>query len=286
MFRGSYVALVTPMTQDEEIDWPAFEALIHWHIEEGTEGLVIAGSTGEESTLTKDEKIALFKKSVEIARGKVVLIATTGSNCTREAVELTRLAKATGVDGAIAILPYCNRPVEEGIHAHYLAIAGVGLPFIVYHHPGRAGVRLSAEALARLCEIPEVAAVKETSGDLGLATDLVSMVDKPILSGDDCLALAHLGVGFAGVISVVGNLIPRQWGDFVRAPTREAFYEMYDLCKATILESNPQCVKYAVSLMGKCEPVLRLPMILPKEVNRKKIEEALRVCLEMCCSDC
>ncbi len=225
--------------------------------------------------MTDGEKLAVFKKGVEIAKGRIPIIAGTGGNFTRAALELTRAAKTLGVSGALTVVPYYNRPSEAGCFAHFERLATADLPLILYHHPARTGVRLSAEAIARICEIPQVAAVKEASGDLNLGIELRQQIEKPIFSGDDALALPHLSVGFNGVISIVGNVIPRQWGDFVRAPTRESFFEFYELCRALVMETNPQGVKYALSLMGKCQPHLRLPLVLPQPATQKRIAEAL-----------
>jgi 4-hydroxy-tetrahydrodipicolinate synthase len=275
MFRESLVALVTPMTREKEIDWRAFEGLVNWQIAEGTNGLLIGGTTGEGMTLSAKEKKALFQKAVEIAKGRIPIIAATGSGSTQRAVESTRVAKEAGVSGALVIVPYYNRPSELGCLAHYTAIAEVDLPLILYHHPRRTGVCLSAEAIARICEIPQVVGVKEASGDMNLALELIHRMKKPIFSGDDLLALPHLAVGCSGVISIIGNLLPQQWGNFVRSPSAKAFFLFYRLCRALLLETNPQGIKYALSLLGKCEPILRLPLVLPELSTQKQIEEAL-----------
>lgn len=276
MFTGSFVALITPMTEEKEIDWPAFEELIEWQIREKTNGLVLAGTTGEAATLSSEEKLSLFKKGVEIAHGRVPIIAGTGVNSTQATVELTRAAKALGVDAALLVVPYYNRPSEAGCMAHFLKVAEVDLPFILYHHPIRTGVRLSVETMTRICEIPQVIGIKEASGDIGLGIELLQRIKKPIFSGDDLLALPHLSIGFSGTISIVGNVIPGPWGDFVRQPSRESFFYFYPFCRSLLLETNPQGVKYALSLLGKCQADLRLPLVTPQSSTQNQIEEAFK----------
>lgn len=282
MFKGSLVALVTPFDSLGKVDFSALEKLIEWQIEEGTDGLILCGTTGEGSTLSEEEKIAIFRFAVEVGGGRIPIIASTGSNQTGESVSLTQEAKKGGVDGCIAIVPYCNRPTEEGCFAHFSAIAKVGLPLILYHHPGRTGVKLSAEGLARMSEIPQVVGIKESSGDLSLALEILSLSQTSLFCGDDILALAHFAIGFTGSISIIGNVVPQEWktfistalsGDFPQA--RLLFQELYPLCKALVLETNPQCVKFALGLQERCLGSLRLPLLEPREENQKKIKEAL-----------
>jgi 4-hydroxy-tetrahydrodipicolinate synthase len=277
MFRGSFVAVVTPFTDTDTIDFVAFEKLIEWHIQEGTQGLIIAGTVGENTSLTFEEKVSLFQKAADIAKNRILLIGSTGCSSTREAALLTRRAKEIGLDGAIVISPYGNRPGEEGHLAHYRAIAEIGLPIILYYNPIRTGLRLTPEQIEKVCGIPNVVAVKDASGDVSFSTELKHRLKHTALfSGDDGLALAHLSMGYDGVISTVGNLIPRQWSDFVRAPTAEQFFALYDLCRLTVCETNPQVVKYALSVMGKCKAHIRLPLVLPQPTTRAKIEVYLK----------
>lgn len=279
---GSFVALVTPFTAEGTIDWLSFEELIEWHIQEGTDGLIIAGTTGEGVTLSAEEKQTLFKHAVAVARRRILIVAYTGTASTMATHQLTHTARVLGVDASLVMFPYANRPTLQGCIAHYEETAKAGLPIIAYHHPGRTGVRLSSSGLARILEIPGVVGLKEASGDMALATELVQMTDKPIFSGDDGLSLTHLVLGFKGVISIVGNLVPDRWkayidlalkGDFIAARAR--FFELYELTQAMVLETNPQCVKYALSVMGKCHPDLRLPLLIPEEKARVQIEKAI-----------
>lgn len=282
MLKGSFVALITPFTDTGEVDFEALEKLLEWHLEEKTQGLILCGSTGEDATLSEEEKCAIFALGVKVLKEKITLIAYSGSNDTKKTVQLTKKAKSIGVDGSIIIIPYCNRPTEEGCFEHFKEIATVGLPMILYHHPGRSGIKLSAKGLLNICSIPQVVGVKDCSEDFSLANELAQNCTKSLFSGDDNLALAHLACGFNGVISVVGNIVPRKWREFVHlalndniSEARQRFSELYPLCKAMTLETNPQCVKYAAHLLGKCSSKMRLPLIEPRLETRKKIEEAL-----------
>ena len=277
----SIVALVTPFDDKGEVDLPSLESLIRWHIEEGTDGLVLCGTTGEGSLLSAEEKCGIFQKAVEVGKGNIQLIAGTGTNQTQESVALTKEAKRIGMDSCLTIVPYYLRPTPEGCYRHFLEIAKVDLPMILYHHPGRTGVKLTSDAISRICEIPQVVGVKEASGDLNLATEILEKTDVTFYSGDDSLALEHFSIGAKGIISVVGNVIPRQWKEFVKLALhgkgREAFLELYPLCQAMVLETNPQCIKYAVSLLGKCSSKVRLPLIEPQEEVCDVIRASLQI---------
>jgi len=280
MFKGSIVALITPFDETGKIDFFALKGLLHWHLEEGTDGLVLCGTTGEGSALSKEEKLLIFQMAREIAGGKIPLIASTGNNVTHESVFLTQEAKKMGLDGCLTIVPYYSKPTPEGCFQHFAEISKVGLPMIVYHHPGRTGIKLQAKELKRICEIHSVIGIKDATGDLNLAMELIDTV--PLFSGDDLLALPQFSIGFTGSITITGNVIPKEWkvfvdlalkGDFLAA--RKAFSSLYDLCQSLVLETNPQCVKYAVSLLEKCQPYMRLPLIPPKEENQSRIQEIL-----------
>lgn len=282
MLKGSFVALITPFTDTGEVDFKALEGLMHWHLEEKTQGLILCGSTGEDATLSEEEKCAIFALATKVLKEKIILIAYTGSNDTKKTIQLTKKAKSIGVDGSIIIIPYCNRPSEEGCLEHFKAIATVGLPMILYYHPGRCGIKLSANGLLNICALPQVIGLKDCSEDFSLANELAQHCTKSLFSGDDNVALAHLACGYSGVISVVGNIVPRQWREFVglaledrMGEARQRFSELYPLCKAMALETNPHCVKYAAHLLGKCSTKMRLPLIEPRPETRKKIEEAL-----------
>lgn len=276
MFGKSIVALVTPFTEENQIDTKALEELISWQIEEGTEGLVLCGSTGEGSALTFDEKCHIFETAFKIGKKTISLIANTGTNLTEESVRLTTVAKQIGMDGCLAIVPYYNKPGPEGCFQHFAHITEVGLPTIIYHHPGRTGTKLSLETLSRVCQLTHVVGIKDATGDLSLAMEIMHKIDIPLYSGDDLLALPQFTIGFTGSISVVGNVIPSQWKDFVCHPSKSKFEGLYDIVQSMALEVNPQCVKYAVSLLGKCSSKMRLPLIEPDKKNCQKISASLK----------
>jgi 4-hydroxy-tetrahydrodipicolinate synthase len=270
--RGSIVALVTPFQESGEIDWAALENLIGWHVEQGSDGIVLCGTTGEAPTLTVEERLEIFRVGVRVAKGKVPLIAGTGTYSTRQTVLATEAAQKIGVDAALVVVPYYSRPTPEGCFAHYQEVSKVGLPFLIYHHPGRTGVKLSVESLAQIGSLPHVAGIKEASGTLEITEELKSQVSVPIFSGDDLLTLPLMERGAVGVISIVANLIPKEWKKGV-GTADQARYE--NICRALVLETNPQCVKYALSLLGKCGPYMRLPLVQPRPETREAIEAAL-----------
>jgi 4-hydroxy-tetrahydrodipicolinate synthase len=287
MFKGSIAALVTPFTQEGEVDFASFDALMQWHLEIGTDAIVLCGITGEAPTLTPEEHREIIARGVKLAQGHVPIIAGTGCASTRWTVELTEQAQEAGADGCLVIVPYCNRPTPEGCIAHYKAVSLVGLPMIVYHHPSRTNIKLPLETLAQILGLPHVVGIKEGSGDITYTTELTRMTSIPILCGDDIMTPAMMGLGAQGVISIVANVIPEEWkkicslflkGDFDKG--RILFKRYQKLIEAMILETNPQCVKYALSLLNKCPAFLRLPMIEPQSATKKKIQEALQECLE------
>lgn len=280
--KGSWVALVTPFAQDGSVDLDCLRRLIKWQIEEGTDGVVLCGTTGESPTLSWEEKLRIFTVGVQTAEGAVPIMAGVGSYSTEQSVAQVEAVKQIGVDAALVIVPYYNRPTPEGCFLHYQALSHIGLPLLVYHHPGRTGVKLSALDLLKICELPSVLGVKEASGDLELAIEFLSNSSKVLLCGDDLLTLPLMACGASGVISVVANLIPREWKLLTQALleqnlelARTLFFRNHALCKAMTLETNPQCVKYALSCMGKCLPFMRLPLILPAEGTRERIRTIL-----------
>ena len=282
MFKGSIAALPTPFTEEGRVDYRVLSELIEWHIDSGTDAIVLCGITGEASTLSEEEQIQIFKEGVLAAKTRIPVIVGTGSNDTRHAIRLTEEAKRAGADAALVIVPYYNRPTAEGGFAHFQELSQVGIPLIPYHHPGRTGVRLPPAALARIASLPNIGAIKESAGDLDYAIDLIQQTEIPILTGDDGLILPMMAIGAVGVISVVANVIPREWKILTTLlladqvdEAREFFRRYYSLVKAMFLEINPQCVKYALSRMGKCSSRLRLPLIEPQEAVREQIESVL-----------
>jgi 4-hydroxy-tetrahydrodipicolinate synthase len=282
MFKGSIVALTTPFTEENEVDYKALYELIEWHIESGTDAIVLCGTTGEAPTLSEEEQVKIFKEAVIAAKGHIPLIAGTGSYDTRHALLLTQEAKNAGVDGALVVLPYYNRPTAEGCFQHFQVLSQVGLPLIVYQHPGRTGIKLPVKALARIASLPNVVGIKDAAGDLDHTLELIHQIDIPVLCGDDTLALPMMASGAMGIISIVANIIPREWKIFTTLmladqldEAREFFRRYYPLVKSMVLETNPQCVKYALSAIGKCSARMRLPLMEPQDAAKQQIMSEL-----------
>ncbi len=277
-FTGAFTALVTPF-RNGEVDEERYRELIDWQIAEGIDGLVPCGTTGESATLSHEEHERVIKICIDQAKKRVPVIAGAGSNNTKEAIRLVRYAKEVGADAALLITPYYNKPTQEGVFQHYKAIGqAVSLPMIVYNVPGRTGLNVTPATMARMFkEIPEVVGEKEATGNLAQVSDVMELCgpDFTLLSGDDFTALPTLAVGGSGVISVVSNICPAQMsqmckayheGDLERA--KRLHFEMAPLSRACFLETNPIPVKTALSLMGKCELELRLPLV-PMQDNFK-----------------
>jgi 4-hydroxy-tetrahydrodipicolinate synthase len=282
MFFGSMVALVTPFTKEGEIDKDAFSKLVEWQIQEGTDCITVCGTTGEAATISLEELQFLIQRAVEIAKGRVSIVAGTASNDTHKAVQRTQAAKNAGADAALVITPYYNRPSLEGLLVHYKEIAKAGLPIIFNHNPARTGLKLSPAMIAKLAEIPEVIALKDSYGDMDPSMELLSISPKPILAGDDVPTLALLACGAIGACSVIGNIVPRAWKKMIASVAlgdvkgaREIFMGYLPLLRAMFLESNPVGVKCAMDLLGKCGPTLRLPLVAAEATTRQKIQEEL-----------
>jgi 4-hydroxy-tetrahydrodipicolinate synthase len=284
MFTGSMVALVTPF-RDGKVDWQSLESLIEFHIENGTHGIVPCGTTGESATLTHEEHEAVIKTAVKAANQRVPVIAGTGSNSTAEAVRLTRAAEEFGADGALMISPYYNRPTQEGIYQHYKRVASeVGIPIIVYNIPGRTGSKIEPETLARLAEIDNIAGVKEATGSVDQAIDVIRLCGDrlAVYSGEDSLIFSLMALGGKGVISTVANVVPKETAKLAEAclkgdweKGRSLQFELIPLIRSVFLETNPIPVKTALSLMGKCRGDLRLPLTPMAEGNLKKLQQAM-----------
>jgi 4-hydroxy-tetrahydrodipicolinate synthase len=285
MFQGSMTALVTPF-RGGEIDGAALARLVEMQIEGGTDALVPCGSTGEAATLTHEEHIVVVREVVKLARGRVPVIAGAGSNSTAEAVRLTRAAEEVGAAGALLISPYYNRPTQDGIYHHYVAVAeATRLPIIVYNIPGRTASNITPETLGRLSRVPHIAGVKEASGSLAQVLEVIEAAgpDFAVYAGDDVLTLPIMAAGGRGVISVASNIVPRDMkeltaallaGDLVRA--RTAMHRLLPLVRATGLEVNPIPVKTALAMMGVCAEEFRLPLTCMTAPNRAKLETVLR----------
>jgi len=285
MFSGSIVALVTPFLKGGSVDYDKIVELVEWHIQQGTNGIVPCGTTGEAPTLDYNERCQIIKTVVDATKGRVPVIAGTGSYSTRDTVAMTHYAKKVGADAALVVTPYYNKPTPKGCLQHFSLVAEEGLPLVLYNHPGRTGTKLTPATIAELFKIPEVVAVKEAGGDVSVAMDIRERCDITILSGDDNLTIPFMAVGAKGVISVVANILPKEWADMVAKYTskneEEALKKAYfyrNLCRAIVSENNPQGVKYAMRVMGLCSDDVRLPLIESSSHAKQTIELAMGTC--------
>jgi 4-hydroxy-tetrahydrodipicolinate synthase len=284
MFTGVITALVTPF-RGGAVDEEALRRLVDEQIAAGIDGLVPVGTTGESPTLGNDEHLRVIEIVIQQARKRVPVIAGTGSNSTKEAIELSRAAKKLGADGMLQVTPYYNKPTQEGLYRHFKEIiAEVPLPTVVYNVPGRTGCDLLPETVARLCDLPEVVAIKEATGNLQRASQIVARTGDRLvlLSGDDATAFPLYCVGGRGVISVVSNVAPAEmagmWdayaaGDLARA--RELHYKVFPLSEGLFIEANPIPVKTALAMMGKIADEIRAPLYPMTGANREKIRKIL-----------
>jgi len=285
MFTGSMTALVTPFRAGE-VDRIALATLVEMQIEGGTHALVPCGSTGESATLTHQEHAEVVREVVRLARGRVPVIAGTGSNSTAEAIRLTRAAEDAGAAGALLISPYYNRPTQEGIYRHYAAVAdATKLPLIVYNIPGRTASNIAPETLGRLSRVPNIVGVKEASGSLAQVIEVIaaSGPDFAVYAGDDILTLPIMAVGGKGVITVAANVVPRQIAEFADALLagdlergRTLMHRLLPLVRALGLEVNPIPVKTALAMMGKCAEEFRLPLTCMTAATRTSLERVLK----------
>ena len=285
MFKGAVTALATPF-RDGAVDAPALRDLIEWQIQSGIDGLVPCGSTGEAATLTHAEHESVIKLTVEQVRKRVPVIAGTGSNSTAEAIRLTAAAREMGADGALLLSPYYNKPTQDGIFKHYKMIAAsVDLPLFVYNIPGRTASNITPETFARLSEIKNIVGVKEASGSMDQASDILKLCGDrlTILSGDDGLTLPLIALGAKGVISTCSNVVPREMHDLVAAAlggdfakAREIHYRLLPLIRALFVETNPIPVKQALAFMGKCANELRMPLVPMTAGPAEKLRIAMK----------
>lgn len=284
MFEGTIVALVTPF-KNGKLDKKALKNLVDFQIGNGTKAIVACGTTGEASTLSYEEHEAVIDIIIETAKGRVPVIAGTGSNNTCEAIELTKYAKKAGADASLVVTPYYNKPTQEGMFRHYKALAdAVDLPMILYNVPGRTGVNLLPGTVARLAAIKNIVAVKEASGNLGQVCEIIRSVprDFTVLSGDDGLFFPMMALGAKGVISVASNVAPRLMSDLYDAwvagdveKARAIHYKLWPLFDVLFVETNPIPVKTAVALMGMVAEEFRLPLSPMGADNRKKLSKVL-----------
>lgn len=284
MYSGSIVAIVTPF-REGQVDEEALRELIDFQIKNGTSGIVPCGTTGESATLSMEEHCRMIDITVDAVGKRVPVIAGTGGNSTSEAIELTLHAKKAGADATLQVSPYYNKPTQEGLYRHFKAIAeAVPLPQVLYNIPGRTGVNMLPETVARLSELPEIVAIKEASGNLVQMAEVMELAGDRItmLSGDDNLVLPVLSIGGKGVISVIANIVPARiaglvakWlgGDLEGA--RMDYFRLLPICRAMFLETNPIPVKTALALMGKLKAGFRLPMTPMTPENQSLLEQIL-----------
>ncbi|MFZ1058361.1 MAG: 4-hydroxy-tetrahydrodipicolinate synthase [Candidatus Rokuibacteriota bacterium] len=284
-FQGSLVALVTPF-RDGQVDEPKLRELVEFHVGNGTDAIIPCGTTGESPTLSHDEHKRVVEVVIEAARGRVPVVAGTGSNSTTEAIDLTAHARKAGAAGALVVNPYYNKPTQEGLYRHFSAIAeAVDIPILVYNIQSRTAVNVETDTLARLAKIPNIVGVKEASGSLDQMTQVILACgpDFSVLSGDDNLTLPLMAVGGRGVVSVVANIVPRDTaemahaaleGDWKRA--RDLFHRLFPLCRAMFIETNPIPVKEAMAMLGMIAPEFRLPLCRMADPNRERLKTVLQ----------
>lgn len=284
MFRGAITALVTPF-KNRKVDEKALRDLIEFQIANGVDGLVPCGTTGESPTLSHDEHDRVIEMTIDAAKKRVPVIAGTGSNSTAEALRLTKHAYDAGADGALIACPYYNKPTQEGLYQHFELIAkNVPIPIIPYNIPGRTGINMSPELIARLAKISNIVGIKEASGSIKQMSDVIHLCGKDfaVLSGDDIFTLPLMAIGGAGIISVVSNVVPADMAGLVDAvfegdmeKAKALHYKMSDLMEALFIEVNPIPVKAALALMGKIEGEYRLPLCNMSEANFEKLKSVM-----------
>ncbi|HEX9022591.1 MAG TPA: 4-hydroxy-tetrahydrodipicolinate synthase [Geobacteraceae bacterium] len=285
MFKGSIVAIVTPF-KDGAVDEEKLRELVEFQIEGGTDAIVPCGTTGEASTLDYDEHYRVIEIVIQQTKKRVPVIAGTGSNSTTEAIELTAHSRKLGADGALLVTPYYNKPSQEGLYRHYRAVAeAVALPLVLYNVPGRTSVNLLPETVARLAELPNVVAIKEASGSLQQASEIIARCgDKlDVISGDDFITLPMMACGAKGVISVVANIMPKEVAALVDAffagnldEARKWHLKLLSIANAMFIETNPVPVKTAVALMGMATDEVRLPLAPLSDANRTKLAAIMK----------
>jgi 4-hydroxy-tetrahydrodipicolinate synthase len=284
MFSGTFTALVTPF-RNGEVDVEALKGMVEFQIEHGVSGLVPCGTTGETPAMSEAEDRVVVETVVRVAAGRVPVVAGTGSNSTDMAIKYTKMAQEVGADGSLQVAPYYNKPTQEGLYRHFVAIAeSTDLPLILYNIPGRTNVTISAETMARLAEIPNIVGVKDSTLSMNMISDVISLCGEEfdVLSGDDPMTLPLISLGGTGVISVASNVAPAAVSDMVRALLegnfergRELHYDLLPLFRALFVETNPIPVKTAASLLGLCSDEMRLPLIPMSGENLRRLQETL-----------
>jgi 4-hydroxy-tetrahydrodipicolinate synthase len=286
MLTGSIVAIVSPMHEDGKLDLENLRALIDWHIREGTAGIVIVGTTGESPTVSVEEHCSLIETAVKHAAGRVPVIAGTGGNATSEAIELAKFSKTVGAHSHLSVVPYYNKPTQEGLYRHFRAIAeAVDLPLIMYNVPGRTVADMSNDTTLRLAQVPNIVGIKDATGNIERAADLVLRAPRnfALYSGDDGTALAFMLMGGQGVISVTANVAPRLMQQMCAAAlggelskARECNNRLLALHRDLFVEANPIPVKWLLNRMGKIQSGIRLPMTALSEQHHEKLARAMQ----------
>lgn len=295
--RGAFTAMITPMKEDGSIDYDGYRKLLRFQMEEGIDGLVPLGTTGETPTLDEDEEQRIIDVVMEEVRAfekeksvKVPVVLGAGSNNTRDAVRYTERAKKAGADAALVVTPYYNKPSSEGIFRHFEAVSRVGIPILVYNIAGRTGKNIDTPTLSRIADLPNIAGVKEASGSISQMTDVIDTIkskhpDFAVLSGDDAMTLPLIACGGDGVVSVVSNAAPALVSEMVRAAlsgdydaARKIHYRLLPFFKAAFVDGNPTSIKYAMRVKGLPSGSVRLPLVDVHDEAKKIIEEALSVC--------
>jgi len=286
MFRGSIVALVTPMKADGAVDWEALERLIEWHVEEGTHGLVPMGTTGESATLNTPEHLDVIRQTIAFAAGRIPVIAGTGSNSTAESMHQTAEAARLGADACLLVTPYYNRPTQEGLYQHYKAIAdATDVPLLLYNVPPRTGCDLQPETVIRLAPLDAIVGIKEASGDPNRVTAILSQVPEGfvVLSGEDALTLRMMELGARGTISVTANVLPRMMSEFCEAflngdlkRARDLDAQLQPIHQILFVETSPSPAKWALYEMGRIDRGIRLPLLELSEKHRPELRARLK----------
>ena len=285
MIKGSIVAIVTPMHEDGSLDLPCFRELIDFHIEQGSDAIVVVGTTGESPTVSLEEHELLISEAVGHAGGRIPVIAGTGANSTREAIELAEFAKRAGADASLTVVPYYNKPTQEGLYQHFKAIAeAVDMPHILYNVPGRTVADMSNDTVLRLAQIPNIVGIKDATGGIDRGSDLLQRApeDFAVYSGDDASTLALMLLGAQGTISVTANVAPRLMHEMCMAAlagdvqtARDINFRLLGLHRNLFVEANPIPVKWAVSRIGKIKNTLRLPLTPLSPSAYDAIEQAM-----------
>ncbi len=282
--KGTITAMLTPFNADGSVDYGCLKAFVDWQCENGVEGICAVGTSGESPTLSHEEHHKVVAETITYAAGRVKIIAGTGANATREAVSLTQAAiDAGGADATLQVTPYYNKPNPEGLYRHFMTVADLGLPVVLYNVPGRSGKEIPLEVVERLAKHPNVVAIKEAAGSVDRVSAIKRMLpDFTVLSGDDSLTLPMISVGASGVISVASNVIPREMSDFVRtalagdlANARAQHLKYYPLFRDLFIDTNPIMAKEALALMGKMERVFRLPLCETTDAKREQLKKTL-----------